>query len=151
MRGPEPSPKERAPDGSLRWRKRLRVNGWQPGRIYAKRTCIACGREVCRGRYIGIGESVIGGRYLPSGPLCLRHTVVYVAAPCPRCAEPLFVLHGPRLVAPGKLSAGDEYVNKRGEVVRECPMCREPVATDSAALAAPGGQHGQEAADPHRG
>lgn len=117
-----PPARERGPDGRPRWRRPLRLTGWRP-RVYARRTCIFCCKNLCRGRFIWVGEAVVHGRYLASGPLCLDHTEVYRPAPC-ACGERLFALQGPRLARGGRLVDGVEYVTKRGDVVRECPRCQ---------------------------
>lgn len=121
------SAKERGPEGRPRWKKSLRTTPWSP-RVYARRTCSLCARDLRRGHYIMVPECVVGGRHLPyGGLLCLQHTDVHLVAPC-SCGTKLYRQSGAQLRRQRVVHAV-EWVTQTGQVIRDCPGCGEALDT----------------------
>lgn len=115
-----PSPKEKAPGGGLRWKRRLRlgVRRWNPAGPRFQR-CAACCKRLTRKTRRELQEPafIFGHHALIAGQtICASHAQ-YPLVPCSGCNHELYEIPG------DSREGGVKYVNRRGEPQRECPFC----------------------------
>ena len=128
--GPGPRskpPKETAPDGTRRFRRRLRlglrmVNVAGPRRL----RCAACFKCLNRKTRRQLQEAVFVFGYGPKTEglfICNSHTV-YRQVDCPHCKDKragLYAIPGPTL------AGGTSYVDSSGQTPGHCPWCWKPL------------------------